>query len=461
MAIGSLGIGSGLDLSALVRQLVTAERQPAENRLLRREANLQAQLSAFGTVKSGLSGLSSALDALKTLQVGRTVSSSDSTRLTATVSQSADLGSYSIQVNALARAQSLASEFRFDSADAEVGTGTLTLQVGDGSSVDIVIDEDNNSLRGVRDAINQSGAGVQASIVNDGTGARLVLTSSSTGASNTISVTVSDEDGDDADLAGLSRLASNNLEQVVAAADAEVIINGLTVTSASNTLDNAVEGLTLNLRGTTQEGVPLTVTVGENRASVRNAVNAFIEAYNGVVDQVRELTKYDPETQRGAVLVGDGTLRSIRSRLSEGLLQAGGLEGSELTNLVNLGIRSDRNGKLSLDSSALDAAMNRDMEGVVALLNDVSGGLKERVEGFSQTGGLLDNRSEGLRTRIRDIDRQREVLELRMEKFEARLVRQFSAMDAMVGQLQNTSRYLDQQLGALNAMLNQSRTRNR
>lgn len=461
MAISSLGIGSGLDLSALVNRLVAAERQPAENRLLRREANLQAQLSAFGTVKSGLSSLSSALDTLKTLQVGRTVSSSDSTRLTATVNQSADLGSYSIQVNALARAQSLASEFRFDGADAEVGTGTLTLQVGDGSSVDIVIDEDNNSLRGVRDAINQSGVGVQASIVNDGTGARLVLTSSSTGASNTISVTVSDDDGDDADTTGLSRLASNNLEQVVAAADAEVVINGLTVISASNTLNNAVEGLTLNLRGTTQEGVPLTVTVGENRGSVRNAVNAFIEAYNGVVDQVRELTKYDPETQRGAVLVGDGTLRSIRSRLSEGLLQAGGLEGSELTNLVNLGIRSDRNGKLSLDSSALDAAMNRDMDGVVALLKDVSAGLKERVEGFSQTGGLLDNRSEGLRTRIRDIDRQREVLELRMEKFEARLVRQFSAMDAMVGQLQNTSQYLDQQLGALNAMLNQSRTRNR
>jgi flagellar hook-associated protein 2 len=186
-------------------------------------------------------------------------------------------------------------------------------------------------------------------------------------------------------------------------------------------------------------------------------VNAFVEAYNSVVDQVRELTKYDPEAQRGALLVGDGTLRSIRSRLSEGLLQSGGLEGSSLTNLVNLGIGSDRNGKLSLDTAALDAAMNTDMEGTVALLNEVSGGLKDRVDGFSQTGGLLDARSDGLRSRISDIDRQRQVLENRMESFEARLVRQFGAMDALVGQLQNTSQYLTQQLGALNAMLNQNR----
>lgn len=457
MAISSLGIGSGLDLSALVSQLVAAEREPAENRLLRREANLQAQLSAFGTIKSGLAGLATALDGLRDLQDGRTASSSDSRLLAVSASQSADPGAYTIEINHLAAAQTLATEFRFDDADAEVGTGTLTLQVGDGEGVDIVIDAENNTLRGVRDAINDAGAGVQASIINDGSGARLVLTSAETGAANTITIGVSDDDGDDTDLAGLSRLAAGNMEEAVAGRDAEVVINGLTVTSASNTLDDTIEGLTFTLRGTTGEDAPLRVTVGEDRSGVRNAVGAFVEAYNGVVEQIRGLTRYNPETREGAVLVGDGTLRSIRSRLSEGLLQSGGLEESSLTNLVNLGVSSDRNGKLTLDSAALDAAMNEDMEGVVALLNDVAGGLRERVEGFSQAGGLLDARSDGLRSRIRDLDRQREVLENRMEKFEARLVRQFSAMDAMVGQLQNTSQYLDQQLGALTAMLNQNR----
>jgi flagellar hook-associated protein 2 len=457
MSISSLGVGSGLDLSSLVRQLVAAERQPTEHRLMSREATLQAQLSAFGTIRSGLSGLSTALATLRDLQVGRTAASADTSRLTVTAGQTADFGTYSVEVEQLATAHSLASEFRFDSAEAVVGTGVLTLRVGEGEDVDIVIGEENNTLRGIRDAINEAGAGVQAAIVNDGTGSRLVLTAGNTGSANTIAITVSDDDGDDNDLAGLSRLAAANMEETVAARDARVVINGLTVTSAGNTLDNAIEGLSLTLRGTTEPGSPVSVTVSENRGSVRTAVNAFIEAYNAVVEQIRELTKYDPESREGAILVGDGTLRSIRGRLSEGLLQAGGPEGSGLTHLVNLGIRSDREGRLSLDASALDEAMKGDMGGVVALLNDVSGGLEERIRGFSGAGGLLDARSDGLRNRIQDIDRQREALDKRMALYEARLVRQFGAMDTLVGQLQQTSRYLDQQLGALNAMLTQRR----
>lgn len=457
MSISSLGVGSGLDLSSLVRQLVAAERLPTEHRLLSREATLQGQLSAFGTIRSGLSGLSTALATLRDLQVGRTAASSDTSRLTVSAGQAAAFGSYSVEVEQLATAHSLASAFRFESADAVVGTGVVTLKVGEGEGVDIVIGEENNSLRGIRDAINEAGAGVQASIINDGTGSRLVLSSNATGAAGTIGIGVSDDDGNDTDLAGLSRLAAVNMEETVTARDARVVINGLTVTSASNTLDNVIEGLSLTLRATTEPGAPVSVTVSENRGSVRNAVNAFIEAYNAVVEQIRELTKYDPESREGAILVGDGTLRSIRSRLSEGLLQAGGLEGSGLTHLVNLGIRSDRDGRLSLDAAALEAAMNRDMDGVVALLNDVSGGLEDRMRGFSGAGGLLDARSDGLRNRIQDIDRQREALDKRMALYEARLVRQFGAMDTLVGQLQQTSRYLDQHLGALNAMLNQKR----
>lgn len=458
MAISSLGIGSGLDLSALVNQLVAAERQPVESRLFRREANFQAQLSAFGSIKGGLSGLETALGKLVDLKEGRTASSSDGALLGVSAEESAFPGRYTVRVDALATAETRAS-LAFGDADTVVGTGTLSLQVGDGEVIDITIDEDNNTLRGIRDAINASEAGVQASIINDGTGARLVLTSGATGAANTINLTVADDDGNDTDLSGLSRLASDNLEVVNAAVDAQVEINGLTVTSASNTLDEAIEGLTLTLRGESEPGTSISVEVGKNRAAVRGAINEFVSAYNAVVDQVRELTRYDPETQQGAVLVGDSTLRGIRSRLSSGLLASGGEAGSQFTNLVNLGINSDRNGKLSLDSAALDRALDEDFQGAIDLLNEVSGGLRDTVKGFTETGGLLDARTDGLRTRIRDIDVQRERLELRMEQFEARLVRQFGAMDALVGQLQNTSQYLNQQLGALNTMLNQNRNK--
>ena len=449
MAIAALGIGSGLDLNALVDQLVAAERKPREDRLNRREAEIEARLSAFGSIRGGLSALETALGKLASIQQGRTATSSDSTRLGVTARADAVPGNYSIQVNRLATAQTLASA-GFDDADGPVGTGTLTLRVGDGPALDVVIDDGNNSLRGIRDAINQADAGVQASIVNDGSGSRLVLSSNRTGAANTISATVSGSDG-------LARLASANLTQTMAPQDAEAVINGLTVTSPSNSLDQTLDGLTLDLKGTTEAGSPITVTVGQDRDAARSALNEFVKAYNGVVETVRDLTRYDPESREGSVLVGDSTLRAIRGRLVQGLQQVGGGADAVFTSLVNLGVNSDRNGLLSLDSAALDRAMDQDFQGVISLVNEVSGGLRDTVQGFTQSGGLLDARTDGLRTRMRDIGRQREMLDARMEQFEARTVRQFGAMDSLVGQLQNTSQFLDQQLGALNAMLNQGR----
>jgi flagellar hook-associated protein 2 len=199
------------------------------------------------------------------------------------------------------------------------------------------------------------------------------------------------------------------------------------------------------------------VTVGQDRASVRAALREFVQAYNGVVGTVGDLTRYNPETREGAVLVGDGTLRSIRSRLADGLLRSGTDPDASFTNLVNLGVNSDRNGRLSLDDAALDRALDQDFQGVIGLVNQVSTGLRDSVKGFTEAGGLLDARTDGLQTRMRGIDRQRVALDIRTEQIEARLVRQFSAMDALVGQLQNTGQFLDQQLGALNAMLTQNR----
>jgi len=455
MSISSLGIGSGLDLNALVDQLVAAERKPLEQRLDRREADIQARISAFGSIRGGLSSLETVLGKLGTLQQGRTGTSSDSARLEVTARSAATPGSYSIQVNQLASAQSLASD-RFGDAGAPLGSGTLTVQVGTGPAVAIQIEPENNSLRGIRDAINAADAGVQASIVNDGEGARLVLSAAQTGAGQTISMSVS---GDASEIGDLALLSTESLTQTVAGQDAEIVVNGLTVTNSRNTLDDTLEGLTLELKGTTEPGVPIVVTVGKDRAAVRSALNEFIQAYNGVVETVGNLTRYNPETREGAVLVGDSTLRSIRSRLAEGLLRSGSNPDATVSNLVNLGVNSDRNGKLSLDNATLDRALDQDFEGVVGLVNEVGAGLNASVKGFTEAGGLLDSRTDGLRTSMRGLDRQREALDFRIERLEARLVRQFSTMDALVGQLQNTSQFLDQQLGALNRMLDQGRRR--
>ena len=452
MSISTLGIGSGLDLSGLLEQLVAAERKPREERLDRREADLQARISGFGSIRGGLSALETALGKLAALQQVRTASSSDANRLEVSARPEASVGSYSIQVDRLASAESLVSG-RFEDAGAPLGIGTLTVQTGNGAAVNIEINQENNSLRGIREAINAAGAGVNASIVNDGQGARLVLSAAQTGAGQDISVTVADG-GVTGDLA---LLTTGNLTQTVVGQDAELVVNGLSVTSPSNTLNDTIEGLTLTLTDTTAPGAPVTVTVERDREAVGSALNEFVQAYNGVIETARDLARYDPETREGAALVGDSTLRSLRSRLAEGLLRSGSDPDSVFSNLVNLGVNSDRNGKLSLDQAALDRAMDRDFQGVVGLINDISGGLRESVRGFTEAGGLLDARTEGLRTRMAGIDRQREALDGRIEQLEARLVRQFAAMDSLVGQLQNTSQFLDQQLGALNAMFEQRR----
>jgi flagellar hook-associated protein 2 len=453
MAISALGIGSGLDLGGLVDRLVAAERKPAEQRLNQRETDLKARISAFGSIRSRLSAFETVLGNLAALQQGRSATSSDPSRLGVSARPEAATGTYSIQINQLAAAQSLASG-RFDDPNAPLGTGTLTLQVGDGPEVAISIDDENNSLSGVRDTINAAGAGVQASIVNDGEGARLVLSTTETGADRTISITATGPG-----LGDLARLSRENLTEVVEGRNADIIVNGLAVTSSSNNLSDTLEGLTLQLNGTTETGVPITVRVGQDRDAVEEALGEFVQAYNAIIETARGLSRFNPDSREGAVLLGDSTLRSIRSRLTEGVLRSGMDPDASFRNLVNLGVKSDRDGKLSLDTDALNQALDQDFQGAIGLVNEISSGLRDSIKGFIEPRGLLDTRTEGLQTRMRGIDRQREALDLRIERLEARLVRQFSAMDALVGQLQNTGQFLDQQLGALDAMLTQNRRR--
>ena len=387
--IASPGIGSGLDVAAMVRQLVDAERAPAEARLARKEARLQAQLSALGTVRSALSSFRGRLSGLADAAAFARMeaSSSDPDTVAATVGEGTAAGSYSVTVSRLARAHALASAAFSDPSDV-VGTGQLTIRFGktvydpatdtytgftqnpDAPSLTLTIDSSNNTLAGIRDAINAADAGVQAAIVNDGSGYRLVLTSKRTGEDYSMEVSVSgDGDGSDTDNAGLSRLAFNasatNLEQTVAAQDASLTINGLAVTSDSNTVDGAVEGLTLELKATTSAAV--TVQVALDRAAIESAVQGFVDGFNELVDAIRSVSSYDAATETAGVLIGDSALRAIESRLRRLISDPVEAAGGSYRALVDIGIRTGEDGRLELDRSALGKALDADREGVAAL----------------------------------------------------------------------------------------------
>jgi len=393
-AISSLGVGSGLDLSSLVNGLIEAERAPVANRLATREQDLSTELSAFGLLRSSLSQFQSSLSGLQSSTAfnAKSISlSDDDAPFNATIENFADVGSYSVEVTAVARAQSLASSAAtaFASVDDIVGEGTLTIQFGTTTTgpyaftadpeqsprvLDISAANGNNTLGGLRDYINENDFDVQASIVNDGNGYRLVLTSERTGALNSMELTVTgDGDGNDNDNSGLSQLAFNasaqtSMTQTVGAQDAALSINGLDITRDNNTVTSAINGVTLELKNA-DIGNIVNVEVSENRSEIAGSINGFVEAYNALAESIDSLTAYNPETASGSVLTGDFTVRSVESRIRSIMFgSVSGLQGN-IKSLVDVGITSDSSGKLKVDQSKLDDALENYSEEVEALFS--------------------------------------------------------------------------------------------
>lgn len=462
--ISSPGVGSGLDIGALIDRLVSAEIQPAASRLDRREAGFQSELSAFGTLKGSLSTVQDKLKALSSIGAGRTTTSSNAELITASAQDSAVPGGYEVEVDRLAQAHALASGSYSAPSDV-LGTGTLTIAFGttdydaqtdayngftsnpERPPQTLLIDESNNTLEGVRDTINAAAIGINAVIVNDGSGYRLLLSSEHSGAANGLQIKVSGDGG-----SGLAELSFDGsataMEQTVAAQDAALVINGLPITSPSNSVDQAIEGLSLDLKGAAP-GEIVSVQVAKDEAAVRAGVTGFIDAYNALIKQIDSLTTYDPDTRQGSVLTGDGSVRSISSQLRNGLISAVDGASETYAYLVEIGVQSDVKGALSLDGTRFGTALEADFEGVVALLNGAAGTLQDTVDSMLGSGGVLDSKTEGLRGSINDISDQRRALDRRVEAVQSYYLKQFTAMDTLLSQLQNTSNFISNQLATL------------
>lgn len=380
-AISSLGVGSGLDLGTLVSGLIDAERAPAAQRLAVKEQNLTAELSGFGLLRSSLAQFQSSLSGLQSATAfnAKDVALSNDSIFSAAVENFADVGSYAVEVTALAKAQSLASNAAtaFTTVDDVVGEGSLTIQFGSTTTgpysftpdsgqspqvIDVSVANGNNTLSGLRDYINDNDYDVQASIVNDGSGYRLVLSSERTGALNSMEITVTgDGDGNNNDNAGLSQLAFNaaaqtSLSQTVAAQDAALSINGLNITRDSNTVTAAINGVTLDLLKA-EVGTVVNLELSESLTQVTASINGFVEAYNSLVENIDSLTAYNPETRQGSILIGDFTVRSISSQIRNEIFDRVVGLGGNITSLVDIGITTNSSGKLDVDSSKLKDAL--------------------------------------------------------------------------------------------------------
>lgn len=382
--ISSLGIGSGVLNSDLVDQLVAAERKPATNRLDFNQQRTEALISAYGTLRSAITELRlpmrqlSSPDNLKSF----TASSSSDDVAVSLDSAKASRGSYTVQVDSLAQAQSLASATFQDKDSTPVGTGSLTLFVG-GESKNITVDSSNNTLQGLANAINDAGLGATAGVIDTGNGFRLVMSAEETGTDNAIKISVNDSDGNNADASGLSQFAFNgtaqNLTETVAAKDAVVQVNGISITRSTNTIDNVIDGLTFDVKA---EGVTSVVKVSQDTGAVADRVAGFVEKFNTLQQTIKGLAGYNAETGQGGLLSGDATVRNIQNQLRNVLTRVvPGLEDASVRTLADVGITTDfQTGNLTFDREKFTEQLKANPDDVTALFAEQGRASDAQVE---------------------------------------------------------------------------------
>lgn len=445
----STGLGSGLDINSIVEQLVAAERAPTANRLTTREGKANEELSALGKFKSALSAFKDSLAKLSDADTfqGRKVTVEDDKVFTAKAGTTSLPGTYSIEVMNLASAQRLRS-IGYPDASTAVGTGNLSITVNGKTSI-VAIASPDNTLNDIRDAINDApdNPGVRATVINASDGAHLVISATETGAANAITIAASGGDGALASFNYAAGAPSNPMQQLQAAADANVVIDGFPVTSATNDITDAVDGLTISLVSA-KPGTMLDVSVAYDPASAKTAVQGFVSAYNKLIDTVTELTRYNPDTRDAAALLGDPTVRGIRDQIRREM--AASLPSGTFQNLASLGVTTEISGKLTVNDTKLTAAIDTDFDAVSNLFAGDDGlatRLADIAEATLASGSTIVTRESALKTTLKTITQQRETLDQRIERVRARLLDQFNAMDRLLGQLKNTSSFLTQQLG--------------
>jgi flagellar hook-associated protein 2 len=449
MAISSIGVGSNLPLAELLDNL----RLSQETRLTaieNRQKGVNARITAYGQLKNELTNLSNAAKALQGDAFDAMKTTVTGTDFTVNAKTGAIPGNYSIKVNSLANAQSLVMAGQASRTENIGSGGELSFTIN-GKTTSIDLTSTGTSLEKIVAAINsQTDLGVQATILNNGSGTphQLILTAKETGtdaAVTNISVTGNTE------LESLMQFgAAGSTVTETAAKNATLEINGVSVTSQSNTVTNIIDGVSLTLKAATSTANSLSIS-GDSEG-VKEAIKTFVDRYNDVLKKIKQVTTYDVEKQTGSALTGDSLTRSIQSRLSS-ILNTTSSTG-EFSMLSEIGIRTDpKTGQLNIDDKVLSKALLENPADVQALFRSETGVAKKAMavaESFTDSkDGLLISASEGASKQLKDLERQYSNTEIRINAQMDIYRKQFTAMDALVAQMNSTSSYLTQQLSRL------------
>jgi flagellar hook-associated protein 2 len=446
--------GSVINVSSLVSQLVAATRAPQDALISTQTQAVTTQISALGTLKGALSSFQSSLTSLATPSAfnAQSASSSDDTVFTVTANSSAASGSYNVSVSQLAQAQQLVSGPFTGGSSATIATGALQLTLG-GTGFTVNIDSSNDSLAGIAAAINSApdNPSIAATIITGTDGAHLVLSSTLTGAANTIAVTETDGG---TGLAALTYRIGNtaNYTQNSAAQDAKFSIAGIPYTSPTNSVSNALTGVTLTLNGTSATNTSATLRVANDTSTVTGNIGAFVTAYNTLMGALTPLGSYDATTNTAGPMMGDAVLSSVQNELHSVLHSVVNTGSPAYNTLASIGITTNKDGTLSLNSATLQNALASNFGAVSKLFssaNGVAAGLNSQITQTLAANGAIDSRSKTLVKHENALTDQTNQLNTQMDALTASLTQQYSALNTLLSSLQTTSAYLSQAFSSL------------
>ena len=444
--------GSVINVSSLVSQLVAATEAPQQTQIANQTSAVTANISALGTLQSALSTFQQSLSSLSTPSAfnSETANSSDATAFTATANANAVSGNYGVTIANLAGAQQLLSAPFTGGSSATVGTGTLSLSLA-GASFSVAIDSTDHTLSGIAAAINGASGnpGISATVIQGTDGAHLLLSSTQTGATNTFTVT--ETDGGNA-LAALTYGTGNtaNYTQQAAAQDASFSVAGVAYTSPSNTVSDALSGVTLDLLAPTATGSNAALTVANDTSTVASNIQGFVTAYNTLQTALSGLGSYNSSSGTAGPLLGNPVLTGIESQIQRVLYNFVG--SSAYNSLASIGITTNSDGSLALNSATLQTALSSNFSAVSQLFsgsNGVAAQLNGQITADLGAGGSIPSYGQTLTSQENALTTQSNTLNTQMAALTASLTQQYATLNTLLSSLQSTSSYLTQAFASL------------
>ncbi len=438
--VNTLGAGSGIDVKSLAQSLVDAEKTPRKERIDAKIAQTEAKITGYSAIKYALSELKTAFGKLNDASDFSSIkpSNTQTSAFGVTASTTAQAGSYSIEVLQTAQAQRTASSNFADRATALNGASPFSLNLTLGGVSQDPIAVTTATPAGMVSAINSADLGVTAQLINTGSGYNVVLTGE-TGA--TQSFTMSSDDGSGNAVAGVSFTTS-----LQTAADASFKVNGLTVTRSSNSITDVIDGVTLDLYSNTTGAARL--DLNRDTTSIKDNLKGLVTAYNDFEETLKILGDSGSEVEEfGGVLAGESLLQTVRTRVRGFISNNSTTPGATIKAARDVGLSLDRNGKLTLDETKLDTALQNNFAEVSTMFTagtnnksiyspapaGLAGEAINSIEKMLLSTGLIDTQSKSATGQITKYKADLALLEDRMEKLMTRYMNQFSVMESIVG----------------------------